>query len=80
MQQNYVRTTAGDMERERFSPRANFIEGMGLMIFILVILWGIAYALGVMQEVKGAKGFSEILMVGGALDRKSTRLNSSHYS
>ncbi len=67
MQQNYVRTTAGDMEQERFSPKANFIEGIGLMIFILVFLWIIAYAFGVMQDVKGAKLFSEILMVGGAL-------------
>jgi len=67
VEQGYVRTTAGDMERERFSPKANFIEGMGLMAFILVFLWVIAYAFGVMQGVKGAKLFSEILMVGGSL-------------
>jgi hypothetical protein len=67
VQQGYVCTTAGDLEQERFSPKANFVEGMGLMIFILVFLWLIAYAFGVMQEIKGAKLLSEILMVGGAL-------------
>lgn len=67
MQQSYVRTTAGDLEQERFSPRTNFLEGMGLMVFILVLLWVIAYSFGVMQDVKGAKRLSELMMVGGAL-------------
>ncbi|MCK5862119.1 MAG: hypothetical protein KAH38_06520 [Candidatus Hydrogenedentes bacterium] len=67
MQQGYVRTTAGDLERERFSPKANFIEGMGIMTFILVTLWGIAYSFGVMEESNGVKKFSEILLTLGAL-------------
>lgn len=67
MQQGYVRTTAGELERERFSPTANFLEGMGIMVFILVTLWGIAYPFGVMGGVPWAQRFSELLMVGGAL-------------
>ncbi len=67
MQSGYVATTVGDLERERFSPRANFIEGMGLTAFILVILWAIAYPFGVMGGLGGVQRFSEALMVGGAL-------------
>lgn len=67
MKPGYVQTTAGDFERERFSPKANFIEGMMLMVFILAILWVIAYPFGVMGGIAGAQRFTEILMVAGAL-------------
>ncbi len=67
MQEGYVRTTAGDMERERFSPTANFVEGMLMMAFILAILWVIAYPFGVMGGLDGANQLANVLMVGGSL-------------
>ena len=67
MQQRYTQTTAGELERERYSRNANFIEAMGIMVFILAILWVIAYPFGVMGGVAGAQRLSEILMVVGAL-------------
>lgn len=63
----FVTTTAGDRERERFSRRFNLAEGLLVMVFILVVLWGCAYPFGVMLEVPGVRAGSTLCLVAGAL-------------
>ncbi len=67
MRESSVQNVAGEFERERFSPTANFVEAMLMMVFILGILWVVAYPFGVMGEMPGAQRLSEILIVVGAL-------------
>ena len=64
---SFVTTTAGDRERERFSRRFNLAEGLLVMAFILVVLWGCAYPFGVMLEIPGVRPGSTLLLVAGAL-------------
>ena len=62
-----LRTTAGEVERESLSRRANAVEALGVMIFILIMLWPVGYYIGVLRGVALAEPFSNIaLMLGGA--------------
>lgn len=63
----FVTTTAGDRERERFSRRFNLVEGLLVMVFILLVLWGCAYPFGVMLEIPGVRPVSTLCLVAGAL-------------
>ncbi|MBW7865082.1 MAG: CPBP family intramembrane metalloprotease [Candidatus Hydrogenedens sp.] len=58
--------TAGDQEREARSRRFNLVEGLLVMVFVLFILWGVAYPFGVMLDIGGVREASTVLLVIGA--------------
>jgi hypothetical protein len=62
-----LRTTAGDVEREAFSRRANAVEALGVMLFILVMLWPVGYYAGVLRGVPLADPFSNIALILGGV-------------
>jgi len=59
-------TTAGDLEREAKSRRYNLIEALGMMTFILVMLWPIAYVFGVLGGCGAVKTTTTLFLAGGA--------------
>lgn len=61
-----IATTAGDLEREAKSRRYNLIEALGMMIFILVMLWPIAYTFGVLGQRAVVKTVTTVFLTGGA--------------
>lgn len=62
-----LRTTGGEVEREAFSRRANAVEALGVMLFILIMLWPVGYYAGVLRGMELAEPFSNLaLILGGA--------------
>ncbi len=61
-----IRTTAGDLEQEAKSRRYNFLEAVGMMTFILVLLWPVAYLFGVYGGIQAVNTGVNLLMVAGA--------------
>ena len=59
--------TAGELEPEARSRRFNLIEGVGMMTFVLVVLWFLAYPFGVLGEIGIANPISQALLTIGAL-------------
>lgn len=64
---NVVTSVAGDQEREAKSRRYNLTEGLGVMVFIMFILWGVAYPFGVMGEINGIREVSTWMLILGAV-------------
>lgn len=59
--------TAGEEEREAFSRRANAIEGLAVMTFVLVVLWPVAFHFGVLRGYDIVNTVTNVLLVfGGA--------------
>lgn len=65
--EKYLQTTAGEYERETKSRHYNAVEGFGVYLMVLIVLWPIAYGLGVMP---GNETIQKItvwpLILGGA--------------
>ncbi len=62
-----IRTTAGDLERESRTRLYNLLEAVGMMTFILVLLWPLAYLFGVLGKHELANTVANILIFLGAL-------------
>lgn len=62
-----IANTAGELEPEARSRRFNLIEGVGMMTFVLVVLWFVAYPLGVLGDIAIANPISQALLTAGAL-------------
>ncbi|HPO16959.1 MAG TPA: hypothetical protein PLI09_26210 [Candidatus Hydrogenedentes bacterium] len=62
-----ITTTAGDMERESKSRLYNLLEALGIMVFILVLLWPVAYLFGVLGKNNTVNTLANILIFAGAL-------------
>ncbi len=62
----WITTTAGDRERESKSRRYNLLEALGIMTFILVLLWPVAYLFGVLGKNDSVNTFANILIFMGA--------------
>lgn len=61
-----IRTTAGDMEQESRSRLNNFLEAVGMMTFILVLLWPVAYLFGVYGGIDAVNIWVNVLIFAGA--------------
>jgi len=61
-----IQTTAGDLEQEAKSRRYNFLEAVGMMTFILVLLWPVAYLFGVYGGIRAVNTGVNLMMVAGA--------------
>ncbi len=60
-------TTAGDVEREARSRFFNAMEGLGVITFVLVVLWPFAFVFGVIGQSDGANTVANALLVLGAI-------------
>jgi hypothetical protein len=55
-------TAAGERELDRFSPRANLLEALGLYGLILASLWGLVGHLGIARGSAAARGLGFALL------------------
>lgn len=62
-----IPTTAGDMERESKPRLYNLLEALGIMVFILVLLWPVAYLFGVLGKNTTVNTVANVLIFAGAL-------------
>ena len=60
-------TTAGDWEREKRSRRWNLLEALGVMTFLLIVLWPFGYGAGVLQDSGSIQPISTCLLAAGAI-------------
>lgn len=61
-----VITTAGDLEREAKSRVQNALEGFGVMVFVLTMLWPVGYLFGVLMDSNAVNvGVNITLVLGG---------------
>ena len=61
-----VKNTAGEYERERRSRLFNALEGLGVMTFVLLVLWPFAYLCGWMPGNETVHTIANILLFTGA--------------
>lgn len=59
--------TAGEEEREAFSRRWNALEGMGVMVLILVVLWPFGYVFGVLGDLDVVNVVANAILVLGGI-------------
>ncbi len=60
-----LRTTAGDLERERRSRVWNALEALGIMVFVLVVLWPFAYGCGILPGIGAVHVAANALLIAG---------------
>ncbi len=60
-----LRTTAGDLEAERRSRVWNALEALGIMVFVLVVLWPFAYGCGILPGIRAVHVAANAMLVAG---------------
>lgn len=60
-------TTAGDLEREVFSRRANALEALVVIMTLLGAAWGVGYYLGILRGMDVANTASQFILVFGVV-------------